>query len=290
MGPVSRTTGLIQAGDNPATGVGEWPLLADVNFAVNPIDPSAIMISAPAAGGPTNLPGTVFLTSGPSLGFGKQWFPIALPNEAIVGGAGTWDGTYAPAEAFGAPAVGASSPLDNFLYVGTTGGHIYVSFTGGGTGGGNAWHDLSTGLDGSTVEQIVTDPVRGSHDAYAVTDTGVFYMPDSSVPGAAWINITSNLFSPALMKELYNDPTMFQATLESLHTIQADWRYAIPNNLAAPPTATITFNPPVVAGSVKFSYNGVPGTTVGLSPGRHDGRPGPGQSQHDPWASTASCK
>ena len=39
------------------------------------------------------------------------------------------------------------------------------------------------GLDGSAVESIITDPTRGSHDAYAVTTTGVFYIADS-IPSA----------------------------------------------------------------------------------------------------------
>ena len=34
------------------------------------------------------------------------------------------------------------------------------------------------------VESIITDPTRGSHDAYAVTTNGVFYMPNS-IPSAS---------------------------------------------------------------------------------------------------------
>ena len=69
------------------------------------------------------------------------------------------------------PGVGA---LDNYMLVGTAGGHIFVTFTGGGNGGGstNAWTNISAGLDGSPVQRIVTDPTRGTHDAYAITTDG----------------------------------------------------------------------------------------------------------------------
>ena len=39
---------------------------------------------------------------------------------------------------------------------------------------GSQWTNISTGLDGSGVMQIVADPTRGSHDAYAVTLDGVY--------------------------------------------------------------------------------------------------------------------
>ena len=39
------------------------------------------------------------------------------------------------------------------------------------------------GLDGSPIEQIVTDPARGSHEAYAVTQKGV-YVIGNSIPSA----------------------------------------------------------------------------------------------------------
>src|SRR5206468_3457036 len=103
-----------------------------------------IMISAPGAtAAPNPTPGqtgTVFMTSGPSLGYGVQWFPIGVPGEAFSSGGGTWDNAYSPAEAFGAPAVGSAS-LDSFLYVGTSLGHIYVTFTGGGVAG-TPWKNI----------------------------------------------------------------------------------------------------------------------------------------------------
>ena len=152
-----------------------------------------------------------------------QWFDIGDPTDL--------DGTYAPAIAFGAPA-NATAPLSDFIYAGTTGGHIFVTTTGGGAG--TPWKNISAGLDGSPVQFIVTNPTRGSNEAYAVTSTGVFWMPDSSIAAPVWVNITGNLFSAALTRTLFNDPGQALATLTSLTSIQADYRYAIPDNLAMP--------------------------------------------------------
>src|SRR5207253_7875507 len=121
---VSRTTGLIQPGDDPGSSTGQWPFLGGSKFAVNPIDGSAIVMSSQA--------GRIFLTSGPSLGQGVQWFPIGDPSDL--------DSTYAPALAFGAPA-SQFAPLSDFIYVGTSGGNIFVTFTGGGAG--SPWKPLS---------------------------------------------------------------------------------------------------------------------------------------------------
>jgi subtilisin-like proprotein convertase family protein len=219
---VSRTTGLVQSGDNPATGAGEWPFLGGSNFAVNPIDPTGIIISSQASSpGPQ-----IFRTFGPLTGTGVQWFVIA--------GSGDLDGTYAPALAFGAPNPLQPGVLDDFIYAGTSGGNIYVTFTGGGPGG---WTKLSTGLDGSAVQQIVTDPLRGSHDAYAVTLNGVYYMPDSTAAKATWVKIDDvKGFGPlfGLTRPIFNNPNDPFPTLQSLTTIQADWRFAIPNKITFP--------------------------------------------------------
>ena len=69
--------------------------------------------------------------------------------------------------------------LNNYLFAGTKDGNIFVTFTGGG-GNGNAWLPLSNGLDGSARQVIVTNPNRGSHEAYAVTQKGVYHMVDAS--------------------------------------------------------------------------------------------------------------
>ncbi len=226
---VSRTTGLIAPGDSPGyPSSGQWPFEGGSVFAVNPIDGTSIVMSSPGIGGANA--GNIYLTSGPSLGTGIQWFEIATGADL--------DSTYAPALAFGAPANAEANPSD-FIYAGTEGGHIYVTFSGGGTGQGHTgpnWYDISKGLDGSAVQYIVADPTRGSHDAYAVTLDGVYYMPDSSVASPTWVKITGNLFD--LPRQLFNDPNQLLdpgsagqklQTLASLTAIQADWRYAIPN-------------------------------------------------------------
>lgn len=268
--PVSRTTGLVLAADNPAAGTGDWPSNVAFpptpppgfqvqvgRFAVNPIDPTAIVISS---GGTT--PGRIFRTAGPSLGTGVQWFVIA--NPADIGS------SYAQAMAWGAPSGPGNVPLDNFIYAGTAAGSIFVTFTGGGAGGGaSSWKNISgvigsaTGLDGSAIQQIVADPARGSHDLYAVTLRGVYYMADSTATTPVWRNITSNLSSATLTRPLYNDPTQTANTLLvgnqiSLSSIQVDWRYAIPNSPTTPSSLLFTAS----SGTATFSYNGVAATST----------------------------
>ena len=121
---------------------------------------------------------------------------------------------------------------------------IYVTQDGGGSGGSNNWINISTGLDGSAVQQIITDPTRGSHDAYAVTNDGVYFIansiPSASNPTPTWINITGNLKTLAysIFGQSYNpatDPNVSpydQAV--TLSSIAADWRYAIPNDPTDP--------------------------------------------------------
>src|SRR5205085_10660651 len=94
-----------------------------------------------------------------------------------------------------------------YLLAGTSGGKIFVTFTGGGSSNGangDAWIDISNGLDGSTVHTIVTNPLRGSHDAYAVTSNGIYFMADTRVANAAWTNITGNVFN--IGHNAFNDP------------------------------------------------------------------------------------
>jgi subtilisin-like proprotein convertase family protein len=237
IGLISRTGGngsnLVRAGDDPANNVGEWPFVnvgfSDQrvigNFAVNPIDPNAMVI--------TSLTGRVFRTTDQ----GKDWF--------VIGGGSTdtsvdLDGSYAPAMAFGAPDPNVTSGnLDNFIYAGTENGNVFVTFTGGGFNGSTKWKNISGGtlgtagaLDGSSVQAFATDPRRGSHDLFAVTLRGVYYMADSSAANPTWQNITGNLFS--ITFNPFNDPTLTQVRLKYLTSIVADWRYAIPNNLNNP--------------------------------------------------------
>ncbi len=125
---------------------------------------------------------------------GVDWFDVGEPS--VFGN----PGSFSLALAYGAPdptAPEGVGNLGNFIYVGTATGQIYVTQDGGGSGGSNNWINISTGLDGSAVQQIITDPTRGSHDAYAVTDEGVYYIADSipsaSNPTPTWVNITGNL-------------------------------------------------------------------------------------------------
>ena len=234
----SHTFGLIQT----STGGGlvpdaEWPYMTGFNFAVNPIEGDQIVM--------VSNNGTVFSTSNR----GTNW--------QIVGTAAALDGSVSQTQAFGAPQ--SSDPtgaLNDFVYVGTNSGHIFVTFDGGGAAG-NQWLNISTGLDGSEVKSIITDPTRNSLDAYAVTDKGVYFLADSlpsaSNPTPTWVNITGQLFN--LQHTLFGPfaaagTPLTQSSLQSLvaglglTSIVADWRYAIPNNQAEinnpanPPGAT----------------------------------------------------
>ena len=84
-------------------------------------------------------------------------------------------------------------------------------------------------MDGSAVEQIITDPARGSHDAYAVTTDGVYYLADSILsatnPTPTWVNITGNLKTLAysIFGQSYNPATDPNATaVRPGHGLQLD--------------------------------------------------------------------
>ena len=134
------------------------------------------------------------------------------------------------------------------MYVGTAKGEIYVTQLGGGTQGSNNWLNVSTGLDGSPVQSIITNPNRGSHQAYAVTQRGVYVIADSIVsatnPTPTWVNITGNIHSLAytIYGQSYNPATDPNTTTYnqaiSLTSIMADWRYAIPNDPTNPSAGT----------------------------------------------------
>ncbi|MDR3638959.1 MAG: proprotein convertase P-domain-containing protein [Isosphaeraceae bacterium] len=163
---IGRTYNLLQSANGLPTPDSQWPLEPGSNFAINPIDGQQMMVSA---SGNNNGVGRIFATENQGITWQEIGNPSALDN------------TYAPALAYGAP--DPNSPagvgnLDNFLYAGTDGGHIFMSETGGGANG-NAWYNISTGLDGSPVEQVITNPTRGSHQAYAVTQQGVYSIADS---------------------------------------------------------------------------------------------------------------
>src|SRR5262249_55194173 len=80
---------------------------------------------------------------------GKTWFDIGTP--ATFGS----PGSTSYALAYGAPDPGAPAGvgnLNNFLYVGTATGRVFVSRDAGGH-----WAEISTGLDTSSIKQIITD-------------------------------------------------------------------------------------------------------------------------------------
>ena len=141
---------------------------------------------------------------------GKIWFDIGLPATFAS------PATTSFALAFGAPDPSAPEGignLGNFMYVGTGTGKIYVSQNAGGN-----WTSISTGLDGSAVKQIITDPARGSHDAYAVTNDGIYYLADSIVstanPTPTWVNITGGIktLAYAIYGQSYDPATDPNAT------------------------------------------------------------------------------
>jgi subtilisin-like proprotein convertase family protein len=209
---VSRTQGLLQAGDDPFAGSGQWPFLGGSNFAVHPRSGNILAMSSQA--------GRIFLTTNQ----GVFWTPIGEPGQL--------DGTYAPAIAFGAPdpTIPPQGSLTNLIYAGTTRGHIFVT-----TNGGGSWRDISFNLDGSPVQAIVTNPLNGSRELFAVTLKGVYHMADSRT-GTQWDNLTGNLFS--LKNSIFLDTNNTDIILQNIHAIAADWRFAVPNDPNNPAAGT----------------------------------------------------
>ena len=66
------------------------------------------------------------------------------------------------------------------------------------------------------MQVIVPNPKRGSHEAYAVTSNGVYYMADSSVAAPAWVLITNNLLNLSLTRPMFGDATEQITTLRYL--------------------------------------------------------------------------
>ena len=251
---VGRTYGLIQASNGSPTPDSQWPYPSYANIVVNPVDSNDDLISSTT--------GNVFETTNQ----GETWFDIGSPSTFNSPGFTSF------ALAFGAPDPTAPSGvgnLGNFLYVGTQKGAIYVSQDAGGH-----WTSISTGLDGSAVNQIITDPARGSHDAYAVTDEGVYYLANSIVsatnPTPTWVNITGNLKTLAYMifGQSYNpatDPNSSPYDLATvLNSISANWNYTIPNN---PSNLADGYHPVLyVAGNSGVYMSTDNGTTWSLYP------------------------
>lgn len=206
-GGIVRTTGLALNNNTAAT----WPN-SPTGFAVNPVNASEMVLGSSTGG--------VFRTD--TTGF--QWFEIGssatLTNSAIT------------ALTYGAPQPNdPSGAQDDLIYAGTANGELFFT-----TNGGGSWTNISEGLTGGQVQQIVTDPKHGSYDAYAVTTGGVFYMPNALAANATWQNITGNLFG--ITYNPFGSPALNQTLLKSLTSILVDWRYAIPNNANQPNGAT----------------------------------------------------
>jgi subtilisin-like proprotein convertase family protein len=244
---IGRTFGLLQAsGSLPSPDPTNWPFGGGANFAVNPVNSSDVVISSAV--------GRIFATSNQ----GVTWFDIGDPG--IFGN----PGSFSVALAYGAPDPAAPAGLGNlgnFIYVGTQTGQIYVTQNGGGGGSGapNSWLNISLGLSGGAVRSIITDPIRGTHDAYAVTSGGVFYLKDSVLLGNnptntayQWVNITGNIHNLAysIFGQAYDpttDPnsTKYQQAV-ILSSIVADWRYTIPND---PSNPSAGFHPVLYVGA-----------------------------------------
>lgn len=219
---ISRTFGLIQ-------GVGDTQWSGNLQFTVNPINKNQIIIGSNQ--------GRIFGTTNQGI----SW--------SVIGNPGALDGSVATAMAFGAPSqAGPTGALNDLLYVGTKQGHIFVTFDGGGNGGDN-WVDISAGLDGSPVTSIVTNPNRGTYEAYATTlDGHVYWMPDASeaqTGTATWTDITGDLASATsaafgntdLTQDrftAYGTGSNGKAASPVLNTMAADWRYLIGDDSPIP--------------------------------------------------------
>jgi subtilisin-like proprotein convertase family protein len=230
----------------------EWPRLGPLygaNFAVNPRDGQQLAISSAT--------GRVYKIDRASDPF-AAWFQIGDP--AIFGNSQSFALAYGAAAPD--PDPNDSQQPDEILYVGTsTGpnpGRVLVTFTEGGFNG-TEWFDISCSersvaamqvtcdMDGagfSSVRQIVTNLKEGSKEAFAVTHTGVYHLPDAAAAVAdvvatgsnmnvPWLDITGNLFQiiNTVFPGWNADVPAFDDTIPKLlRTIQVDDRYQIPNS------------------------------------------------------------
>jgi subtilisin-like proprotein convertase family protein len=233
--PSSAVTGLLRAGDDPRNGVGQWLGTVDQGsyFAINP------------RGAPGNYQGMVMssragriyrvsnarLSSGVG---GIVWQNIGDPTSL--------DGSYAPAVAFGAFALGATN-LDDFIYAGTLNGNVFVTTTGGGT----SWRNITPGtLDNTPVLTISADPAPGSHRVFAQTQTAVYYCTNSLATTPVWVRLNDTggktfIFpgggQRGIQRPVWNNPNDLAPAFNpvtGLTTMAVDWRYDIPDNLANP--------------------------------------------------------
>ncbi|QDV39602.1 Ig-like domain-containing protein [Tautonia plasticadhaerens] len=200
--------------------LAQWPGIGGANFAVNPINADQIVMSAPGSG-------RVFRT----LDRGLSWLEVGVP--AALGS------SYFPALAFGAPEPGAQpGNVGDYIVGGNNAGGIYITLTGGGAAG-NQWTQINNGaLAGNTspVRAIATNPIRGTFEAYALTDGGLYHIADTRPSsGATWTDITANLFS--ITHQIFGDEDATAPLLAAngLRSLAVDWRYAIPDDFDNPP-------------------------------------------------------
>ena len=177
-GYVGRTFGLLQASGGLPTPDPQWPFTGGANFAVNPVNGADVVISSSV--------GRIFATKNN----GVTWFDIGDP--AVFGSPGQLQPRPGlrrtrPERSRRASATSATSSTSA-----PRPGRSTSPRTAAAAARSNNWINISAGLDGSAVESIITDPTRGSHDAYAVTTSGVFYMANS-IP----VNFTGTLTSGA---------------------------------------------------------------------------------------------
>ena len=221
---IGRTFGLLQSTSVPpgpslpGTPDPQWPYGPSFNFAVNPVNNQEMIIGSGA--------GRLFETQDQ----GVIWTELAEPT--------VFDSTTIPALAYGAPDPGAplNGALGNYMLIGTSGGHIYVTFTGGGGAGGNAWTNMTPNGLGAPVQRIVTDPTRGTHDAYAITTNGVYYNANTQAAGSTWVNVTGDLFKQTTTP--FGDANLTTQALLQLGGLAVDWRYVIPFDPTNPSKGT----------------------------------------------------
>jgi subtilisin-like proprotein convertase family protein len=221
---IGRTFGLLQSTSVPpgpslpGTSDPQWPYGPSSNFAVNPVNNQEMIIASRV--------GRLFVTQDQ----GVIWSELAEPT--------VFDSTTIPALAYGAPDPGAplNGALGNYMLVGTDGGHIYVTFTGGGGAGGNAWVNMTPNGLGAPVQRIVTDPTRGTHDAYAITTNAVFYNANTQAATSTWVNVTGDLFSQTTTP--FGAAALATQALLQLGGLAVDWRYVIPFDPTNPSKGT----------------------------------------------------
>ena len=109
-----------------------------------------------------------------------------------------------------------------------------MTFTGGGTTAN--WTNITNGaLAGNTspILQIITNPNRGSNEAYAITTNGVYHIADSNqtdpVPTAMkqWVKITGNLLTTQ-SNHLFNNPLHRHQRADLVPDVDGD-RLAVPD-------------------------------------------------------------